>query len=152
MGRDPTGLVRTWRHPRKIFANVYIRAAQLIVRNALAILIQTPTWSYSWRTTIQLCLLRLLHIASVSGEREACFVAAHVDESEGLFRCKRCHSLIWAATKHALLELHWHSRCGTVMLLLVQKEQHKRSFNHTLFMCYRHLNNSSTGIKVYSLV
>ncbi len=30
---DPTGLVRTWRYPHKIFCNVYIRAAQLIVKN-----------------------------------------------------------------------------------------------------------------------
>ncbi len=36
------------------------------------------------------------------------------------------------------------------MLLLIQTEQHKQSFQHTsLFLCYRHLNNRSTGIKVY---
>ncbi len=61
--------------------------------------------------------LRLFHIASVSGAWEARFVAASVDESEGRpssrFRCERCHSLIWAVTKHALLKLHWHSRCET---------------------------------------
>ncbi len=33
--RDPTGLVRTWRYPRKVFCHVYIRAAQLIVKNSL---------------------------------------------------------------------------------------------------------------------
>ncbi len=49
-----------------------------------------------------------IHIASVSGSWEACFVASHVDESEGRpssrFRCECCHSLIWAATKHAQLK------------------------------------------------
>ncbi len=44
----------------------------------IAILIQTPAWSFSWMTTIQLCLLRLFHMASVSGTWKAHFVAAHV--------------------------------------------------------------------------
>ncbi len=90
-------------------------------------------------TTIQLCLLRLFHIASVRGSWEACFVAAHVDESEGRpssrFRCKAV--------------IHWYGpqqnmRCSrstdaydvkqvlktfksAFMLLLIQKEQHKHS-------------------------
>ncbi len=52
-----------------------------INRKKIAILLQTPTQSFSWITTIQLCLLRLFHIVSVSGSWEACFVDAHVDES-----------------------------------------------------------------------
>ncbi len=38
-----------------------------INRKQIAILLQTPTQSFSRMTTIQLCLLRLFHIASVSG-------------------------------------------------------------------------------------
>ncbi len=157
-----------WQYPRKTFCSVYINAAPLIVKkNLILILIQTPTWSYSWMTTIQLCLLRLFHIASVSGAWKACFVAAHVDESEGRpssrFRCECCHSLIWVSTKHALLTQTTpltpvsHRVLKTFkskfMLLLILKEQHSL-FNHTsLFLCYRHFNNISrpTGIKVYSL-
>ncbi len=69
---------------------------------------QTPTWTFSWMITNQLCLLRLW---------DTCFGAAHVDESEGrpssCFRCEHCHSLKWAATKHALLKLHWRLPCET---------------------------------------
>ncbi len=35
VARDPTGLARTWRYPRKVLCNVYIRAAQLIFKNSL---------------------------------------------------------------------------------------------------------------------
>ncbi len=92
-----------------------------INRKKIAILLQTPTQSFSWITTIQLCLLRLFHIVSVSGSWEACFVAAHVDESEGRpsssFRCERCHSLIWAATdaydvKQVLKTFCFHAAAG----------------------------------------
>ncbi len=147
----------------KIFSNVYIRAAQFIVKNQLAILIQTPTRSYSPMTTIQLCLLRLFHIAGVSGAWEARFVAAHVDESEGRpssrFRCEYCHSLIWAETKHALLKLHWHSRreIGVKDIqICIHAAADPEKATQTVFsstrnyLCYRHLNNRSTGIKLYS--
>ncbi len=123
MGRDLEAwdLTRSdlspWRYPPKTFCSVYIRAAPLIVI-FFFILIQTPTQYFPEMTTIQLCLLRLFHMASVSGAWEARFaaVAVHVHESEGRpssrFRCERCHSLIWAATKHTLLKLHWHSLCA----------------------------------------
>ncbi len=136
--RDPTGFARTWWYPCKTFCSVYIRAAPLVIKK-IAILLQTPTQSFSWMTTIQLCLLQLFHIASVSGSWEARFVAAHV------------HSLIWAATKHALLMPHWCLPCENgvkdiqiciQILLFFQKEQHSL-FNHTSFFCYRFLNNRS---------
>ncbi len=102
----------------KYFAIFTLELFNYLLKIALVILILTPTRSYSWMTTIKLCLLRLFHIASVSGSWEARFVAAHFDQSEGLqlssrFWCECCHSLVWAATKHALLKLHWLSRCET---------------------------------------
>ncbi len=53
--------------------------AQDLAKSDLSpILIQAPMQSFSWMTRIQLCLLRMFHMASVSGAWEACFVAAHV--------------------------------------------------------------------------
>ncbi len=49
-----------WRDPPKTFCSVYIRATPLIIKK-IAILIQTPTWSFSWMTMFQLCLLWLFH-------------------------------------------------------------------------------------------
>ncbi len=60
---DPTGLARTWHYPYKIFCNVYIRAAQLIIKFKL----DSNTHAILFLNTVQLCLLSLFHIASVSG-------------------------------------------------------------------------------------
>ncbi len=115
------------------------------------------------------CLLRLFHIACVNEAWEAGFVAARADESEvwpsSRFRCECCHSLIWATTKHALIKLHWHTWCETgvkdIQIWNRWKDIHAAadperatqtvfSTTHQYF-CYRHLNNRSTRIKVYSL-
>ncbi len=152
-----------WQYLCKTFCSVYIRAASLIVKKLRSWFKHpcnlVPEWQ--WFSYVY------YDIASVSGARKARFVAAHVDESEGrpssCFRCECCHSLIWASTKHALLTL-------TTPLTPVSHRKHLKDiqicihaaadperatqslFNHTeLCLCYRHLNNRSTGIKVYSL-
>ncbi len=138
--RDDILAKRTWQYPRKIFYNVYIRAARLIVKNCTCDLF--PEWQWSS------CLLRLFHIASVIGAWEAGFVAAHVNESEGWpslrFRCECCHSLIQASTRHVLLSSSTDTRDvkqvlktfnSAFMLLLIQKEQHKRSFQPHNYFC-----------------
>ncbi len=110
-------------HPLKIFSNVYIRAAQLIVKNFACDLDSNTKRSYSWMTTIQLHIVSVsgawegsyswmtmiqLHIVSVSGAWEAGFVAPHVDEAEGRpssrFRCERGQTSLYEV-RHKLL--HW---------------------------------------------
>ncbi len=111
--RFVSDLARTWRYPPKTFSSVYIRAAPLIVKK-IAILIQTTTQSFSWMTMIQLSLLQLFHMASVSGAWGARFVAAHVwtSCSTDAYDVKQVLKTFKSAS----------------MLLLVQKEQHKQSF------------------------
>ncbi len=58
---DPTGPARTWQYPSKIFSTVYIRAAQLIVKNCACDLDSNTSQ------------------VSVELEKHV----AHVDESEG---------------------------------------------------------------------
>ncbi len=93
-----------------------------------------PPRSYSWTTTIQLCLLRLFHITSVSGVWESRFAAAHVDESEGWpssrFRCECCHSYGWRQNMHCSSSTDTRNVKQVLktfnsafMLLLIQKEQ-----------------------------
>ncbi len=146
-----------WQYPRKTFCSVYIRAAPLIVKKMW--------YCDSWLSTIQLCLLRLFHIASVSGACEACFVAAHVNESEGRssrFWCECCHSLIWAATNmrcsHNSTNTCFTSRLKDIQICIHAAADPERA-TQTVFstshhyICYKHLNNRSrpTVIKVYSL-
>ncbi len=58
-------LARTLQYPHKMFCNVYIRAAQLIIQFKL-----DSNTHVIFPNTVQLCLLRLFHIVSVSGECE----------------------------------------------------------------------------------
>ncbi len=97
-------------------------------------------------TTIQLCLLRLFHIASVSGSWEARFGHHHASDVNAVIhwygqrKNMRCSCSTDAYDVKQVLKTFK----SAFMLLLVKKEQHSL-FNHTsLFICYRHLNNRST--------
>ncbi len=155
----------------QIFCNVSIRAAPLIVNNCTCVLdsnahailflndnnsanvmsIKTVShgkWQWSVRRMFCSC--------------PCCWIrGSAIITPSSRFWWEYCHSLIWAETKHVLLTLTTprttdsHRLLKTFksafMLLLIQKEQHSL-FNHTsLFLSYRHLNNRSTGIKVFSL-
>ncbi len=159
VARDPTGLARTWRHPRKIFFNVYIRAAQLIGKNCACDL-DSNTHAILFLNDND----SVMSIATVSHR-----------ECQWSVRSTFCSCPCWwirgsaiitlpmwmlsfidmGATKHALLKLHWHSRCETGVKDIHAAADPERAtqtvFSTTqLFLCYRHLNNRSTGIKVYS--
>ncbi len=153
MAWDPA---RTWRYSRKIFSNVYIRATPLIVKNCACDPIKHPRDlipEWQWFSYVY------YDIASVSGARKARFVAAHVDESEG----RPSSRFRWASTKHELLTLttpltsvSHRKRLKDIQICIHAAADPERAtqslFNHTeLCLCYRHLNNRSTGIKVYSL-
>ncbi len=123
-------------------------------------MIQTPMRSYSWMTTIQLDTHRECQRSVRS-----------------IFCCCPCWWIrgsaiitlpMWmllftdmggdkTCAAHAPLTLTmWKQVIKTFksafMLLLPRKSNTNGLFNHTsLFLCYRHLNNRSTGIKVYSL-
>ncbi len=109
--QDQMYLARMWQYPRKTFCSVYFRAAPLIIKK-ITILIQTPTRSYSWITTIPLCLLRLFN-GECHGECQwsvrstfcSCLCKWIRGRPSSRFRCECCPSLIWAATKHTLLTL-----------------------------------------------
>ncbi len=99
-------------------------------------------------TTIKLCLLRLFHIASVSGCEKYVLL---LPMPSSCFWCESCHSLIWAATKHTLLMLHWRLRCETVVNDIkicihaaAGPERVTQSFQTHIYFCYRHLNKRST--------
>ncbi len=100
----------TWRYPCKTFCSVYIRAAPLIVKKLRSCFKHPRNLFPEWERFS--CLLWLFHISSVSGMWEARFVAARADESEGR-PSSRCHSPIWAATKHEMIKLLWRLRCET---------------------------------------
>ncbi len=78
-------------------------------------------------TMIQLCLLQLFHMASVSGAWEARFVAAHVwtlsftDMSGDKTRCSSATDA--DDVKQVLKKIK-----SAFMMLLVQKDQHKQFF------------------------
>ncbi len=137
MGRDPICLARSnWSR-----VNVTISLQNILQwlhspfnRRKIAILIQTPTQSCSWMTMIQLCLLLLFHIVSVSGAWEAHCVAAHVwtlsftDMGGDKTRAAQA-PLTLTHVKQVLKTFK-----SAFMLLLVQKEQHKPSFQPHIFI------------------
>ncbi len=148
---------RTWRYPRQIFCNVYIRAAQLIIKNfacdldsnnyAILFLNDNDSASHHechWTVRSRFCSCPCWWIRG----------SAIITLSMWTL------SFIWTVTKHAPLKLHWHSRCETdvkdIQLCIHAAADPERA-TQTLFstthhyFCYRHLNNTSTGIKVYSL-
>ncbi len=80
-----------------IYINIYC-AAQLIVKNCTCDLDSNTDVILFLNDNDSATSISLFHIASVSGAWEACFVAAHVDESEGWpssrIRCECCHLLM----------------------------------------------------------
>ncbi len=95
---------------------VYIRAAPLIIKyctcdldsNTHAILFLNDNDSAISIKTVSHCECQWIVRSTFC--RCPCW---WIRGSSSRFWCECCHSLIWAATKHALLKLHWHSRCET---------------------------------------
>ncbi len=139
ISRDPTGLVRTWQNPRKIFCNGYIRAVQLIVKNCTcdldsnthtflflndndsAMSIKTVSQrecQWSLRSTLPMLMNQRVghhhHTSDVNA-----FIHWH-----GRQQNTRCSSSTDTRDVKQVLKTF----NSAFMLLLIQKEQHKRSF------------------------